>query len=103
VFYTEVHVTYSKTNVARPFRIALEKAKIEEFCFHDIRHTFSTHLVKSGKDIYKVQRLLGHKTGKMTQRSAHHNTESLRDAVEALDKQPQISHNLVTFIGSCDF
>jgi len=34
--------------------------------------------VQCGVDLYKVQRLLGHKTGLMTQRSAHHSQESLQ-------------------------
>ena len=31
------------------------QAKIEGFHFHDLRHTFSTILVQSGLDLYKVQ------------------------------------------------
>lgn len=34
-------------------------------------------LVQRGVDVYKVQRLLGHKTNLMTQRYAHHSPESL--------------------------
>jgi site-specific recombinase XerD len=42
---------------------------------------------KSGVDLYKVQRLLGHKSPMMTQRYAHHYPESLRDGVEILDRR----------------
>lgn len=42
--------------------------------FHDLRHTFATRLVQRGIDLYKVQRLLGHKTNHMTQRYAHFDT-----------------------------
>jgi site-specific recombinase XerD len=59
---------------------------IENFHFHDLRHTFATSLVQSGIDLYKVQRLLGHKSPIMTQRYAHHYPESLRDGVEILDQ-----------------
>jgi hypothetical protein len=38
-------------------------------------------------DLYKVQRLLGHKSPSMTQRNAHHFPESLRDGVEILDQR----------------
>jgi len=54
-----------------------------------MRHTFATRLVQRGIDLYKVQRLLGHKTGTMTQRSAHHSPESLRDGVNVLDEPRQ--------------
>ena len=37
---------------------------------------------RQGIDLYKVQRLLGHKSPIMTQRYAHHYPESLRDGVE---------------------
>ena len=45
-------------------------------------------------DLYKVQRLLGHKSPIMTQRYAHHYPESLRDGVEALDVGRVVSTNL---------
>ena len=70
----------------RSFRLALGKAKIDDFHFHDLRHTFATRLVQAGVDLYKVQRLLGHKSPIMTQRYAHHYPESLRDGVEILDQ-----------------
>jgi len=54
------------------------------------RHTFATRLVQSGEDLYKVQKLLGHKTPIMTQRYAHHNSESLRNSVKILDEGKKI-------------
>jgi integrase len=64
---------------------ALEKAEIKDFHFHDLRHTFATRLVQNGVDLYRVQKLLGHKNIAMTQRYAHHYPESLRSSVEVLD------------------
>jgi site-specific recombinase XerD len=54
--------------------------------FHDLRHTFATRLVQAGVDLYKVQKLMRHKSSIMTQRYAHHYPESLRDGVETLDR-----------------
>jgi len=45
-------------------------------------------------DLYKVHRLLGHKSSIMTQRYAHHYPESLRDGIEVLDVGRGISTNL---------
>jgi integrase len=73
-------------HLRRSFRLALSKAKIVDFHFHDLRHTFATRLVQVGVDLYKVQRLLGHKSPVMTQRYAHHYPESLRDGVAMLDR-----------------
>jgi integrase len=75
------------------FSKALRKAEIEDFRFHDLRHTFATRLVQNGVDLYKVKELLGHKTISMTMRYAHHYPESLRDSVEVLD----VCYNSATF------
>jgi len=86
VFSSNVGTLKDERNVRRKFELAVKRAGIEDFRFHDLRHTFATRLVQEGCDFYKVQRLLGHKTPLMTQRYAHHYPESLRDAVNILSK-----------------
>ena len=72
--------------------IALRKAGIENFKFHDLRHAFATRLVQRGTDIYKIAKLLGHEDIRMTQRYSHHSPESLRDGVKILE----VDFNLTT-------
>ncbi len=86
VFKSKTETPIESGHLRRSFRLALKKAGIEEFHFHDLRHTFATRLVQAGVELYKVQRLLGHKSPMMTQRYAHHYPESLRDGVEILDR-----------------
>lgn len=86
VFSTSRGTRILARNLSRAFYVARKRAGINDFRFHDLRHTFATRLVQAGVDIYKVQRLLGHKTPAMTQRYAHHSPESLRDGVVTLDK-----------------
>jgi integrase len=68
------------------FEMTLEKAGVQDFHFHDLRHTFATRLVQAGVDFYRVKELLGHKSISMTMRYAHHYPESLRSSIEVLDR-----------------
>jgi integrase len=97
VFCSRVFTPMESGHLRRSFRLALGKAKIDDFHFHDLRHTFATRLIQAGVDLYKVQRLLGHKSPIMTQRYAHHYPESLREGVEILD---QVGTKLVQSAGS---
>ena len=82
VFKSKAGTPIESGHLRRSFRLALKKARIEDFHFHDLRHTFATRLIQGGVELYKVQRLLGHKSPIMTQRYAHHHPESLRDGVK---------------------
>lgn len=39
--------------------------------FHDLRHTFASHWVMKGGDVYRLQKVLGHQSIEMTQRYSH--------------------------------
>ena len=49
---------------------------------HDLRHTYASLLVNSGRTLFEVQSLLGHSSPQVTQRYAHMNTKTLLDASE---------------------
>ena len=86
VFASEAGTKIDSGNLRRGFYNALERAEITDFRFHDLRHTFATRLAQAGIDLYKIAKLMGHKTIVMTQRYSHHYPESLRDGVEVLDR-----------------
>jgi integrase len=86
VFVSESGTRIDASNLRRAFNSAEQRAGIEDFRFHDLRHTFATRLVQAGVDLYVVKQLLGHKSITMTMRYAHHYPESLRSGVEVLDK-----------------
>jgi integrase len=69
----------------KAFHTALRRSGVKNFRFHDLRHTFATRLVQAGVDLYMVQKLGRWKTVSMVQRYAHHNTETLRNAIEVMD------------------
>lgn len=74
-------------SIKKSFKTALKRAGINDFTFHDLRHTFASQLVRNGVDLYVVQKLLGHTTPKMTQRYAHLSSHQLKDAIEKIDAQ----------------
>ena len=53
------------------FEAAVEGAKLSDFTWHCLRHTFASRLVMAGVDLRTVQELMGHKTIQMTVRYAH--------------------------------
>jgi len=72
-------------DVKRSFNTACRRAGIKDFHFHDLRHTFASHLVMAGVDITTVKELLGHKTLTMTLRYSHLAPSHKVKAVDILD------------------
>jgi integrase len=88
VFFTSNGTAYTARNVIRSFANACRMANVENFRFHDLRHTFATRLIHAGVDMYTVQRLGRWKSLSMVMRYAHHSPESLRSGLEAVNRLP---------------
>lgn len=73
-------------NIQIGFKAACRRAKIEDFNIHDLRHHYASRLVQRGVPLQRVQRLLGHKSMRMTERYAHLAPSDLDDAVAVLDR-----------------
>jgi len=73
------------TDVKKSFWTAMREAEIEDFCFHDLRHTFASHLVMAGVPLLTVAELLGHKDIEMTKRYSHLSPYHKAKAVGVLD------------------
>ncbi len=59
-----------------------KSAGLDGVRIHDLRHSFASNLVNSGRSIYEVGRLLGHTQVKTTQRYAHLSDTVLMSAME---------------------
>jgi len=61
-----------------------KQAKVSNFTWHCLRHTFASRLVMRGVDLRTVQELLGHKSIMTTMRYAHLAPQHQAEAVERL-------------------
>jgi len=62
---------------------ARTRAGLSDVRVHDLRHSFASLLINSGRSLYEVQKLLGHTQLKTTQRYAHLAPETLLAASNA--------------------
>ncbi len=67
------------------FKTASRRAKKKDFRFHDLRHTFVSHLAMASVDIMAVKDLLGYKSLNMTMRYAHLTPAHKVKSLEMLD------------------
>lgn len=58
-------------DLRRPWETALEIAKIDDFRFHDLRHSAASYLAMNGASLAEIAEVLGHKTLQMVKRYAH--------------------------------
>jgi integrase len=84
-------------SIQRAFEAARLEAGLEDFRFHDLRHTAATRMAEAGVDVFTISAILGHKDIKTTARYAHSTAMAKRRAVAALEGQnresgPQIGH-----------
>jgi len=55
----------------KPWYKALKDADIEDFRFHDLRHSCASYLAMNGASLLEIADVLGHKQIQMTKRYAH--------------------------------
>jgi integrase len=70
----------------RSFATALRRAKIQNFRFHDLRHTAASWMIQGGTPLEVVRQVLGHEDIHTTLRYAHHSQDAQRKAIDAIAK-----------------
>lgn len=74
--------------VGQEFPAIVRKAAIQNFHFHDLRHTFASRLARAGIDMVTIKELGGWKTLGMVTRYTHLSPDHKRAAVERLIPAP---------------
>lgn len=87
---------FDRRNVRKLFEAALVLARIENFHWHDLRHTSATWLRQGGAPLEVVQRVLGHASITTTQRYAHVDDGEVRNALASLPSlSPSVGGNVI--------
>lgn len=82
--FCEQGKSYKGKRIDYVFPNILRTANIQDFTFHDLRHTAASYMVMAGLDLATVRDILGHKKIDMTLRYAHLAPVHKREAMEIL-------------------
>lgn len=69
-------------DIRKTFDKIMHAAGVHNMRIHDLRHNFASLAVNSGQSLYVVQHLLGHASPQTTQRYAHLQSDTLKQASE---------------------
>jgi integrase len=71
----------SMSEMKRSFTTACQRAGIEDFTFHDFRHTFNTNAYRAGVPIPTIMKITGHKSISMFRCYTTISPEDLKEAI----------------------
>lgn len=72
-------------DLRQPWEKALKQTGIEDFRFHDLRHSAASYLAMNGASLNEIAAVLGHKTLSMVQRYAHLSESHKAGVVERMN------------------
>lgn len=78
---------FSKQGWTREWRAALKAAGIEDFRFHDLRHTAGSRITRACGNLKITQKVLGHTSISTTARYAHASDDDVRRAMAAVESR----------------
>jgi len=80
------HRPISSRTIQKVFENARRKAGIQKLAtVHTLRHSFATHLLEAGTDIYRIQKLMGHTTPKTTALYMHLRRQDVLKVVSPIE------------------
>jgi integrase len=66
---------------------AIDEAQVEDFKFHDLRHSAASYLAMNGATLAEIAEVLGHKTLTMVKRYAHLSEQHTHSVVDRMNKK----------------
>lgn len=70
-----------------PWGKAVKAAQLDDFKFHDLRHTAASYLAMNGATLAEIAEILGHKTLQMVQRYAHLSEQHTSSVLEKMNRK----------------
>ena len=74
-------------DIRTAWEVALRKAGIADFRFHDLRHSAASYLAMNGATLAEIAEVLGHKTLQMVKRYAHLSEQHTAKVVAAMNEK----------------
>jgi len=90
----EGRYVFDTTNYRKHFEKALSIAGIEDFTWHDLRHTFATWMGQSGAPLEVIRDQLGHSSIAVTQKYRHVVQSEVRAALQRIPTISPIGRNV---------
>jgi integrase len=72
-------------DIQNAWRVAMKRAELKDFRFHDLRHSAASYLAMNGASLAEIAAVLGHKTLAMVQRYAHLSDAHTSKVVERMN------------------
>jgi len=75
------------TDIQTAWKFALKRAQIDDFRFHDLRHSAASYLAMNGATLSEIAEVLGHKTLQMVKRYAHLSEAHTSSVVQRMNEK----------------
>ena len=74
-------------SIRTAWETAIKRGKIENFRFHDLRHSTASYLAMNGASLLEIADILGHKTLQMVKRYSHLSEDHKATVLEKMNKK----------------
>ena len=74
-------------DIRKAWENARDAAKINDFRFHDLRHSTASYLAMNGASLVEIAEILGHRTLQMVRRYAHLSESHVKGVVKELNEK----------------